>query len=64
MGRADVGSLLSVALTTAVGEPPARGAVTLLRTGVRPSFSLAEARCVERIAGHMAIVAERNAEPA
>ncbi|TXS39554.1 PAS domain-containing protein [Streptomyces sp. OR43] len=64
MGRADVGSLLSVALTSAVGEPPVRGAVTLLRTGVRPSFSLAEARCVERIAGHMAIVAERNAGPA
>ncbi|MER7726907.1 PAS domain-containing protein [Streptomyces sp. NPDC096323] len=64
MGRADVGSLLSVALTAAVGGPPARGAVTLLRTGVRPSFSLAEARCVERIVGHMALVAERNDEPA
>ncbi|MER6119388.1 PAS domain-containing protein [Streptomyces sp. NPDC001743] len=64
MGRADVASLLSVALTAPVGEPPARGAVTLLRTGVRPSFSLAEARCVERIAGHMALVAERNAAQA
>lgn len=58
MGRADVSSLLSVALTTAVGEPPARGAITLLRTGVRPSFSMAEAGCVERIAGHMAVVAD------
>lgn len=58
MGRADVVSLLSVALTRGAGEPPVGGALTLLRTGVRPSFSMAEARCAERIAGHMAIVAE------
>ncbi|MET7645908.1 PAS domain-containing protein [Streptomyces sp. NPDC005426] len=63
LGRADAGSLLTVALTLAAGDLPVRGALTLLRTGTRPSFSLAEAGCVERIAGHMAIVAERCAEP-
>ncbi|GAA3019625.1 PAS domain-containing protein [Streptomyces fulvorobeus] len=57
-GRADVSSLLTVPLSTAVGEAPARGALTLLRTGTRPPFSLAEAKYAEMIAGHMAIVAE------
>ncbi|MGP3633261.1 PAS domain-containing protein [Streptomyces sp. 24-1644] len=58
VGRADVSSLLAVPLSAAVGETPARGALTLLRTGARPPFSLAEAKCVEMIVGHMAIVAE------
>nr|WSW70688.1 PAS domain-containing protein [Streptomyces sp. NBC_00995] len=64
MGRADVGSLLTVALTAAAGAPPVRGAITLLRTGGRPSFSMAEAGCVQRIAGHMTVVAEQWGRPA
>ncbi|MFC9247665.1 PAS domain-containing protein [Streptomyces sp. NPDC057136] len=63
-GRADVGSLLAVPLSAQVGEPPVRGVLTLLRTGARPSFSMAEAACVETIVGHMAIVAEALADGA
>lgn len=58
MGRADVSSLLTVPLAAVAGETPARGALTLLRTGASPPFSMAEAKCVEMIVGHMAIAAE------
>ncbi|QNE73453.1 hypothetical protein F0344_01435 [Streptomyces finlayi] len=58
MGRADVSSLLTVPLAATPGETPARGALTLLRTGERSPFSMAETKYVEMIVGHMAIVAE------
>lgn len=62
MGRADVSSLLTLPLAAVAGETPARGALTLLRTGARPPFSLAEAKSVAMIVGHMAIVAEGLAD--
>ncbi|MEU2250541.1 PAS domain-containing protein [Streptomyces sp. NPDC019224] len=59
MARADVTSLLSVALTASDGTT-VLGALTLLRTGDGAPFSLLEACGVEIAAGHMALVAQRG----
>jgi len=59
MVRAEVGSLLSVPLTAPDGTT-VLGALTLLRTGARPPFSLLEAGSAEIAAGHLAVVAERD----
>jgi PAS domain S-box-containing protein len=52
--RAEVGSLLCVPLADGAGGP-ALGALTLLRTGGRRPFELAEAGAVDRIARHIAL---------
>ncbi|MFH0241687.1 PAS domain-containing protein [Streptomyces sp. HK10] len=52
--RAEVGSLLCVPLSDGAGGP-VLGALTLLRTGGRRAFGLAEAGAVERIARHVAL---------
>ncbi|NEC68394.1 PAS domain-containing protein [Streptomyces sp. SID9727] len=59
MVRADVTALLSVALTES-GGTTARGALTLLRGGAGPPFSLLEAGAAEIAAGHLAVVARRG----
>ncbi|MGQ4489868.1 PAS domain-containing protein [Streptomyces sp. SAS_281] len=59
MVRADVTALLSVALT-ASGGTTVLGALTLLRGGAGPPFSLLEAGAAEIAAGHMAVVARRG----
>ncbi|MGW2477681.1 PAS domain-containing protein [Streptomyces sp. NPDC001665] len=59
MVRADVTALLSVALTGPDGTA-ALGALTLLRGGTGPPFSLLEAAAAEIAAGHMAVVARRG----
>ncbi|MTE21621.1 PAS domain-containing protein [Streptomyces sp. TRM43335] len=54
LARAEVGSLLCVPLSD--GSPgPTVGALTLLRTGGRRAFELAEAAVVDRIARHVAL---------
>ncbi|MFP8961269.1 PAS domain-containing protein [Streptomyces nanhaiensis] len=52
--RAEVGSLLCVPLSDGA-KGPVLGALTLLRTGGRRAFELAEAGAVERIARHVAL---------
>ncbi|MBN3931570.1 PAS domain-containing protein [Streptomyces verrucosisporus] len=52
--RAEAGSLLCVPLSDGAGGP-VLGALTLLRTGGRRAFGLAEAGAVERIARHVAL---------
>ncbi|MCX0247594.1 PAS domain-containing protein [Streptomyces drozdowiczii] len=59
MVRADVTALLSVALTAPDGTT-VLGALTLLRGGTGPPFSLLEAGAAEIAAGHMALVARRS----
>ncbi|MGC4950308.1 PAS domain-containing protein [Streptomyces sp. DT224] len=59
MVRADVTALLSVALTVPDGTM-VLGALTLLRSGTGPPFSLLEAGAAEIAAGHMAVVARRS----
>ncbi|MEV5654858.1 PAS domain-containing protein [Streptomyces sp. NPDC052291] len=59
MVRAEVTSLLSVPLTASDGTT-VLGALTLLRTGAAPPFSLLEAGTAEIAAGHLALVAERD----
>ncbi|MFF7340844.1 PAS domain-containing protein [Streptomyces sp. NPDC008163] len=59
MVRADVTALLSVALTVPDGTS-VLGALTLLRGGTGPPFSLLEAGAAEIAAGQMAIVARRG----
>ncbi|WP_405901222.1 PAS domain-containing protein [Streptomyces sp. NBC_00727] len=59
MVRAEVTSLLSVPLTAPDGRT-VLGALTLLRAGAGPPFSLLEAGTAEIAAGHMAVVAERD----
>lgn len=59
MARADVTALLSVALATPDGTT-ALGALTLLRGGAGPPFSLLEAGAAEIAAGHMAVVVRRG----
>lgn len=63
--RAEAGSLLCVPLSPPPGREPygagqdgpgtALGALTLLRTGGRPAFGLAEAGAVDRLARHIAL---------
>lgn len=63
--RAEAGSLLCVPLSPPPGREPygagqdgpgtALGALTLLRTGGRPAFGLAEAGAVDRLARHLAL---------
>lgn len=58
--RAGVTSLLTVPLKAEpAGGGPVSGVLTLVRTGTRPSFSLAEARAAEVVVQHMAIAVER-----
>ncbi|SEQ43337.1 PAS domain-containing protein [Streptomyces radiopugnans] len=52
--RAEVGSLLCVPLSDGA-QGPVLGALTLLRTGGRRTFGLAETGAVERIARHIAL---------
>lgn len=59
MVRAEVASLLSVPLTAPDGAT-VLGALTLLRAGAGPPFSLLEAATAEIAAGHLALVAERD----
>ncbi|SEB78362.1 PAS domain S-box-containing protein [Streptomyces sp. 2131.1] len=59
MVRAEVTSLLSVPLTAPDGTT-VLGALTLLRAGAGPPFSLLEAGTAEIAAGHLALVAERD----
>lgn len=59
MVRADVASLLCVALL-APDDTTVLGALTLIRSGARPSFSLLEAGGAEIAAGHLAVVAQRG----
>ncbi|NED11682.1 GAF domain-containing protein, partial [Streptomyces sp. SID9124] len=59
MVRAEVASLLSVPLTAPDGTT-VLGALTLLRAGAGPPFSLLEAGTAEIAAGHLALVAERG----
>ncbi|TRV72237.1 PAS domain-containing protein [Streptomyces sp. 130] len=59
MVRAEGTALLSVALTAPEG-PAVLGALTLLRGGAGPPFSLLEAAAAEIAAGHMAVVARRG----
>ncbi|TXS00543.1 PAS domain-containing protein [Streptomyces sp. col6] len=59
MAGADVTALLSVPLTAPDGTT-VLGALTLLRTGGAPPFSLLEAASAEIAAGHMAVVAGRG----
>ncbi|WP_329030260.1 PAS domain-containing protein [Streptomyces sp. NBC_01423] len=59
MVRAEVASLLSVPLTAPDGTT-VLGALTLLRAGAGPPFSLLEAATAEIAAGHLALVAERD----
>ncbi|MEV5602728.1 PAS domain-containing protein [Streptomyces sp. NPDC052299] len=59
MARADVTALLSVALATPDGTT-VLGALTLLRGGAGPPFSLLEAGAAEIAAGQMAVVARRG----
>ncbi|MET7343833.1 PAS domain-containing protein [Streptomyces sp. NPDC087866] len=59
MARAGVTSLLSVPLTAPDGTT-VLGALTLLRAGAAPPFSLLEAAGAEIAAGHMALVADRG----
>lgn len=59
--RADVTSLLVLPLTSnRAGDGRILGVLTVLRSGARPSFSLAEARAAEMVARHMAIARERG----
>ncbi|MFH9419712.1 PAS domain-containing protein [Streptomyces sp. NPDC017529] len=51
LARAEVTSLLCVPLRTESG--PVRGVLTLLRTGGRRAFSMAEAGAVDRMARHL-----------
>ena len=60
--RAEVGSVLCVPLTVP-GTPPVGGrvgALTLLRTGGRRPFELAETAAVERMARHLALALHRS----
>ncbi|WP_330454916.1 MULTISPECIES: PAS domain-containing protein [unclassified Streptomyces] len=59
MARAEVASLLSVPLTAPDGTT-VLGALTLLRAGAGPPFSLLEAATAEIAAGHLALVAARD----
>ncbi|MFJ7628699.1 PAS domain-containing protein [Streptomyces sp. NPDC097595] len=59
MVRAEVTALLSVALTAPDGTT-VLGALTLLRGGTGPPFSLLEAGATEIAAGHMAVAARRG----
>ncbi|THA71196.1 PAS domain-containing protein [Streptomyces sp. A0958] len=59
MVRADVTSLLCVALL-APDDTTVLGALTLLRAGARPPFSLLEAGGAEIAAGHLAVLAQRG----
>ncbi|HEY9437084.1 MAG TPA: PAS domain-containing protein [Streptomyces sp.] len=62
--RADVASLLTVPLKAGPADgSPVSGVLTLVRTGARPSFSLAEARAAEVVVRHMAIALERLPAP-
>lgn len=60
--RGDVSSLLAVPLrASSGGEGEEGGVLTLLRTGPRPCFSLAEAAVVERVARHLSAAAAVSA---
>ncbi|MEU2027158.1 PAS domain-containing protein [Streptomyces sp. NPDC016469] len=59
MVRADATALLSVPLTAPDGTT-VLGALTLVRGGAGPPFSLLEAGAAEIAAGHMAVVARRG----
>ncbi|MFP3986985.1 PAS domain-containing protein [Streptomyces sp. E11-3] len=56
--RARVTSLLCVPLSAPEGGPP-QGVLTLLRTGARRAFSLAEARTVDVMSRHIALALRR-----
>ncbi|UGY94391.1 PAS domain-containing protein [Streptomyces gobiensis] len=58
LARAEVSSLLCVPLRTGLGGPPL-GALTLLRSGGRLAFALAEAGVIDRIARHIALALHR-----
>ncbi|MEW2527692.1 PAS domain-containing protein [Streptomyces sp. NPDC047071] len=56
--RAQVTSLLCVALTADAGGPP-EGVLSLFRTGARLAFSMAEARAVDVMSRHIALAMRR-----
>jgi PAS domain S-box-containing protein len=58
LSRAKVSSLLCVPLRTGLGDP-VMGALTLLRSGGRLAFALAEAGATDRMARHIALALRR-----